>query len=332
MNSSKIVILTSYSTQIGSGHYHRSRNIKKFLLQKLNITSDLVVKVTNPNEFNFSCGPNEFVIPNFEKDTLIPIVSLTNILITDLLTPDLIEIAYLKPSFVRLRIISILSFNENLKKPLFDIGLFGNLNEYSFDTKTRIISGQSALFLDLCFLEKKEEIRRNEKSSSVLLFFGGTDPFNISQVVYDIINNESEKFSYFNFKLFSSNTKLKSKSNIEIFDISNKYFEELSNSDLAIINGGISRYETVISGIPTIAISIHEEQFNITKKVSDKTGMINMGLYNEITPEALYTAIRTLLFDQNVRNKYIENCSKIKYHEENGYNTLKNLILNEKAH
>jgi len=139
------------------------------------------------------------------------------------------------------------------------------------------------------------ETSTEKKSNKVLLSFGSTDPFCITEKVLDLLCKEDNKLKHYEFVLivgpqFDRIKKIKSsisfKSlNIEIIK-SPSNIEKLFNSvSFAIISFGVTAYELSLLKVPFMSISIsndHEESSNLFVKnnLSKSLGLIENFEYN----------------------------------------------------
>src|SRR5690606_32655813 len=60
-------------------------------------------------------------------------------------------------------------------------------------------------------------------------------------------------------------------------------------------------YETCVVGIPFIALSIHDKQFEITKELTCLGVGINLGVYNKISDSQIYKTVKELLSNSSLR-------------------------------
>lgn len=71
----------------------------------------------------------------------------------------------------------------------------------------------------------------------------------------------------------------------------------LKSASVAIINGGLTRYECLAAKTPFVAISIHETQYAITEKVTKLGFGENLGVHTHIPEGGVTKAVSRLLRD-----------------------------------
>lgn len=77
----------------------------------------------------------------------------------------------------------------------------------------------------------------------------------------------------------------------------------MAEADLAVINGGLTRYEVAVVGTPFMAISVHELQYEITERITRGGASLNLGLGSDLTPSDVGTAATRLLTDPSERKR-----------------------------
>lgn len=322
----QICILTNYGFSVGSGHLKRSINLGNFLLTK-GYTITIVTKIIDINIKKII--PQSFKsleVGSFKKNELIHKIDIQtyNFFVTDLLVHDLNDLLWIRE--MNTYIVSILSFKTDISSKLFDIAFFPSIekNDEISENDRNIYVGKNCVLLNP-FLEKRE-FQINDKVKSVLIFLGGTDPYNITNLVLkDLIQNDCNlKFNIL------SKTNLSYPKNFNFKGQVKNFYNELINNDIAIINGGISRYECIHVGIPTIAISIHKKQFNITKQVSNMGAMINLGIYNELKNNSVSKTLLRLVNSKEERISLYTNSKNVFRAPIENYEFILKTIINEK--
>lgn len=113
-------------------------------------------------------------------------------------------------------------------------------------------------------LERKKTASHNKlRVSSV---FGGSDPFNYTQRVFDSLSEISQiELTLIGTKEYPSFEKFKDKDLFRWNLPLSKYIEELYNSDLVITAGGQTLYELAVLQVPAIACAVTPDQINDVK-------------------------------------------------------------------
>lgn len=87
----------------------------------------------------------------------------------------------------------------------------------------------------------------------------------------------------------------------ELIQGSNKVAELMLWADLAITGGGLTKYETAVTGTPGIIISQVAHQADLVKEFEKEGTALNLGLGSKISEEDIAEAVRRLLRDDALR-------------------------------
>lgn len=72
-------------------------------------------------------------------------------------------------------------------------------------------------------------------------------------------------------------------------------------SDLAITGGGLTKYETAVTGTPSVIISQSDREATMTEEFEANGTTLHLGLINEIAEKDIIEAIKKVLKDHNLR-------------------------------
>lgn len=75
----------------------------------------------------------------------------------------------------------------------------------------------------------------------------------------------------------------------------------LRRAALAVINGGLTRYECIAARTPFLAVSIHEQQYAITEQVTHQGFGRNLGVGHDLEPGTIVASLSDLLGDPSAR-------------------------------
>ena len=75
----------------------------------------------------------------------------------------------------------------------------------------------------------------------------------------------------------------------------------VENSDLAILSGGLSLYQALSFGVPSLVISQYPHQLETAEKLAKDNAAVNLGSGSELAPEGIQKAARQLLSDYSQR-------------------------------
>ncbi|MCF8360344.1 MAG: hypothetical protein K9H26_16445 [Prolixibacteraceae bacterium] len=276
----RIAFLTEASTNIGYGHLYRSIALAQEF-------------ISNKYEVDFYCNGNlpEQII----KETLIKIIVFESTEFKSFFQNySLAVIDVYKNSWTNYQWITQLSgiktasiidyaFKEFAISTdyIFQIGF----QEYGFKETikqnenwniSKIYSGNDFFI----FREEFKKVRTfevKENAQRILVSMGGSDPYKLTEQVskaLEIFDN-SLKINYIFGAGFSEN-RIKKINKIHKNTIHQIIFHKNTNNianimnkiDLAIINGGNTRFELALLGIPFLSIAINNSQYDISKKIS----------------------------------------------------------------
>ncbi|MFD0680780.1 MULTISPECIES: PseG/SpsG family protein [unclassified Paenibacillus] len=169
-----------------------------------------------------------------------------------------------------------------------------------------IRKGPNYILLNPSFREirKKEKLINNE-IKKVLLSFGGSDPNQITLKVLSMFRG----FSDYSFDITVVLGKLsdelppnllESHLNVKVLRNVLNMSEQLVDTDLAILSGGMTMYEACCVGTPAIIISQNQQQNQEASYLHQQGCVINAGMHDHITEPVLNKVIKELQ-DKNVR-------------------------------
>lgn len=296
-----IVFVTNGNTNIGFGHISRTMMLYSFF-KKNNFFAKIIV----PESCSFPVNEDFIIVKSLAEKDLSFISRDFDIVVIDSIEDDYDNLSWIRNT--KLFVVSITLFLFDFSKRYEHISFFPSIRESKIITigRTQIYTGNKYLTFREDFGNNDFIIR--EKGEKVLITMGGTDPFGLSlKVVKALAKDESlhitillsEKADYYNeLSDFS-----KMYPNVLLIGFTDNMLALLKNNDIAIINGGLTRYETCIVGIPFIALSIHQKQFEITQELVDLGVGINLGIYNEISDEQIFNSAKSLLNNKELRRK-----------------------------
>jgi spore coat polysaccharide biosynthesis predicted glycosyltransferase SpsG len=307
-----IIFITNYTNEIGYGHLSRVLNIKNYFYSK----GIKDIKIILPHD---NIKPNDLtdikLVESFSSKSLEKIIKGYDIVIIDTIENKYNELRWINPSIYF--IVSITLFLFDTKNRFENISFFPCFknDEIIEENKKIIYTGKSYLtfreeFKNCSFIVKNEANR-------VLITMGGSDPYNITLKTIQALMNEKElnitillskKSNSYN-QINNLTVKLP---NIKLIDYTEKISNLFLENDIAIINGGLTRYEATIVGIPFIAISIHQKQFDITEELTNNNvNSINLGIVDKISTEDIINITSDLLLDYEKRNNISKRMKKL---------------------
>ena len=302
-----IVVFTNGNVDIGFGHISRTLNVANYL-KKIGST----VKFCVPEECTYKNQISDYsfeviVLKTFSEtqESIDKFRKCCDTVIIDTVEKDYRSLEWL--SRLNLFIVSITLFDFSNLNRYENISFYPTIKPTKVDIQgdVEVFSGRDYLTFNPLF-ENYINLNHREKAKKVLLTMGGTDPFGLTLRVLNSIKDLSD----FNFTiLLSENSPSYSQvklivdkhSHLTLLSFVLDMPKRMAESDLIILNGGLTRYESCLVGTPFVAISIHQVQFEITKELTDLVGAINLGVFNEIDDNLIKSSLLAILLDSNKR-------------------------------
>ena len=164
-----------------------------------------------------------------------------------------------------------------------------------------------------------------ENVNRINIFFGGSDLFNVTEKIVDLLLNEKNKIMNFDNLQFdiiigpsnknfdSIYRKIKNLKQFKIHkSLPNKqYLDLLNESDLSIGGSGSSTYERMYLAIPTIAITLVENQLLLTDSLSKIQAIYYVGNYDSFSELGLITLLNDLIINPYKLKERSEYCKKL---------------------
>ena len=359
-----VLIRVDSSPIIGSGHiyrclnlaiFYRNRNCKViFICRKLknNFNSILfknkfsvinlplpanTIKIVNSNYKSWLEVPYEKEI----KDSLNVVSSFKNI---DLMIVDHYSIDSLWHKIIRKYVNNLLViddlFNKNFNCDFLINHNFNIKNQYKnlINKETKLLLGCEYLLVNNKFNKKK--IYNKINKYKIFIFFGSSDSQNLTLRILNIlIKIDKSKFlplvivGKFNEKIIEIKQILKKFKSYEFYTETNQIHKIIKKSNFAIAAGGVNTYERIRVGLPSLVISVADNQKSICTSLN-RAGFINyLGHYDKIKDKSIIkNIINFKKYHKEVESFILKNSSKFPTNSlENVYNNVimknKNIII-----
>lgn len=205
----------------------------------------------------------------------------------------------------------------------------------------KLVPEKCTLFLGPSYVLLREEFyhasgsRSFEKLQNIVVFFGGTDPSNETMKAVKAFNHvNKQNMLYLDVVIGKTNQK---KAQIEQFcqnfaNIKCHYHVEnmaalFNKASLAIGAGGTTTWERCILGIPSIIVSIAENQEQIVESLQDIDVVHYLGKKQFVTELQLQEAIEYYI-ENPIRLQQMSNmCKELMKHSYSNRNLLLTMIL-----
>jgi len=191
-----------------------------------------------------------------------------------------------------------------------------NITENIIGNKKSIYySGTDYLIFRKEFDEVPKHIPR-EKAQNIMVSMGGSDPSKITEKVAESIEliKFPLKITYF-FGSGFSDLRVKNIKQRLSQSVHNNSFQKnvnnmamiMSKQDIAIINGGNTRFELAKLGVPFLTVSIHEKQQNISAMISNNGIGHSIGVVDKVNKSDIAKSIKEFINNKDERNAMSDN-------------------------
>lgn len=152
--------------------------------------------------------------------------------------------------------------------------------------------------------QDRSEIKR------IFVSFGGLDEFNVTLMVVDGLIELDMQHIKVDIVVGANNphiTLLQEKylriNNVRVYVQPDNVAKLMANADLAISGGGVMVLEQCFLGVPTIVISVAENQIRAAKQLHDAGAIFYLGHFNSISKDLIKSALLKFIGDIVVLNK-----------------------------
>ena len=166
----------------------------------------------------------------------------------------------------------------------------------------KFLIGPKYAMLNLVFAKIREvSVAPRTELKRVLVFCGGSDPKNLTKTVLDALSGDEFSDLAVDVVIGAQNQNFKSGStnqydtNIQFHESGDDFAKIMSNSDLAIGAGGTTTWERMCLGVPSVVVSIAENQVPTCEKLGREGFVRYLGPQSEVTNESVASAIREFL-------------------------------------
>lgn len=338
----RLLLVVNGNSRIGYGHISRAKTlIDEFIENSVEIIILLDEKSPYQDDlirsgFNVEIA-NFYHIHSLRKSVKDILINYRiNIVLIDLIEEEYRNFSFLEDLRSNVYLVSITLFNFDFNMRYEHISFFPDYSNdkcYSVENERgkiiKLYEGKSYIVFRKEFKFKKNKIKKDAKL--ILVTMGGSDPKCLTLQVLDSIAELDVLIKVIFPKLASNYDKVINRygdySNVEFINQTNKIASYMAESDLIILNGGLTRYEACITQTPFLAISIHDIQYAITEKLTSLGAGVNLGVYSDLSSNDICQEVYSLLESYEKRKEMSRIMSNI--FNSNCVNRIVNTILEQ---
>lgn len=312
-------------SEIGTGHIYRSLLLAYSLTEHniifcLTPKSDIgIEKIKNSFFKYYVIDDNNGVFDIIEKENV-------DIVVNDILDTDAEYIKALKKHNVR-----VVNFEDIGSGSIEADAVINALYEKRDSAANAYYGSDYYCLRDEFIISEKKQFCESVKN--VLVLFGGTDPCNLTEKVFEAVSELDDNSITFTFILGlgyknheSLTNKCSSFDNISIVRDVKNMAEYMYNADIAISSQGRTMFELAAMHVPTIIISQNErEASHVFGDISN--GFINLGSGKDVDPYTICSTLKWLISTPVLRRNLYDKMAKIDL--VHGISRVKNIILDK---
>lgn len=162
--------------------------------------------------------------------------------------------------------------------------------------------------------EKSPKKTVTDRCTKIFMSFGGYDHLNITLKTLKALEPLDEKIEitaaigdYYKYEE-ELNSFLKNAKRKFIIHFKPQNFDELFNqADLAIVSGGLTLFEAMARGIPSIVIGQYEHQIKTARRYESRNALICLGMGNRVDERTIFEKVIELIEDRSLRKLATKN-------------------------
>ena len=182
------------------------------------------------------------------------------------------------------------------------------------------------------FKNRKNHAMRGDSIERVFVFFGGTDPDNLTIVAINVLLQPKLKHLLVDVVIGSGNPhrtelelKIRKYSNVKLHVQVDNISELMASADVALGAGGSATWERMAIGLPSIIITVSDNQIELIKDL-DQDGCLKwLGNLNQGNEQMIYCALLDII--KNPKKLIEQSCSCQKLIDGKGAGIVAQLLL-----
>ncbi|MBU1862877.1 MAG: UDP-2,4-diacetamido-2,4,6-trideoxy-beta-L-altropyranose hydrolase [Candidatus Omnitrophica bacterium] len=170
--------------------------------------------------------------------------------------------------------------------------------------------GPSFIVLSSLYAKLSKKVRTiRKKVRTIVVTLGGSDPNNLTEKTLRALEKKVPKHIEIQVILGSSYQfkqcleKWTYVENIVFFENVNDVSVFLLNADIAVVGGGITMYESLCVGTPTVVLSQNKAQAKNARRMERKSTVINLGDGGKISEKKIIRKVTALIDSFDERKK-----------------------------
>ena len=321
----KYVFRCDSSYKIGAGHLIRCLNLAKQLHGEVHF-----ICRTLTGNFNALISENQFTLHEIQSNDIDPgalVEEITDInpilkslnadcIIVDHYGLDLSWETNAKIFCKRLLIIDDIE-REHIEAGILDQNYRSSIPKIYKDSKSSLFLGPSYCLLNEDFQNFDINTKSNTEMNKVILFFGGSDPAAQTLRLTKLLIRSSLKYEW-NLVVGGQN---KNKEEIKAIIKNKKQFiyhenidymcKLMSKSYFFIGAGGSTSWERVRVELPSLCISIADNQVGLAKNLHDQGSCLYLGAHTDISDTDILNTVTSTLSDQEKIKQMKKSCKEL---------------------
>jgi spore coat polysaccharide biosynthesis predicted glycosyltransferase SpsG len=205
--------------------------------------------------------------------------------------------------------------------PLMTFDQFDPLRRYSNYPINAVSNSGQGLYdgLDYIVIPPPQVIRRRrEIPENIFVCFGGFDYLNLTlkvtqtlakicctQRIQIVVGNDYAPIK--DLVAFTNQTQLQ----ITLHQQPNNFEELMGDSDIALVSGGLTLFQSLSLGVPTIVISQYDHQTQTANDFEHYDAYVNLGQGEALDEDRVLTAVTSLVEDSEARRRLSGNAIQL---------------------
>lgn len=171
----------------------------------------------------------------------------------------------------------------------------------------------------------------NQEVKNILVMFGGTDPSNLTEKIYNIAKLNKEKFSNIKFNFILGSGYINNgiddvRDYIKVYTDVKRVSDFMRIADLAFTSQGRTVYELASMGVPAIVLAQNKRE-QLHSFAQMQNGFINLGLGKNVDIETVESTLEWIIKTPHIRKEM--RTLMLKHDLKSGLGRVIKLILGE---